>query len=147
MGIYTTMTLFAQQKVKKIMSKSESKQKSNYDKSARQLKPLNVNDSVRIQLNNIWKPAKVFKKLTNRSYIVQTRDGFTYRRNRKHLNPTNENVTNINPFSANILLDQTHPSVPQPPEKSQTQDPGNYITRSGRVVKKNQRFTGNEWYT
>ena len=37
-----------------------------------------------------WKPAEVTRRHdTPRSYVVQTSDGRKYRRNRKHLRPTN----------------------------------------------------------
>ena len=73
---------------------------------------------------------------------MQTSDGLTFRRNRKHLNPTNENVENIFPFDSDIILAKTPHSEPQQILKkaSLKDDPGNYVTRSGRVVKKKQAF-------
>ena len=135
-------------KVRLSVNRSKGKQKQNYDKSSKVLKPLCINDAVRIQLGKIWKPAKVLKKLGERSYLVQTRDGSTYRRNRLHLNQTNEDVSDICPFDLNILQNESSPSTPVQHETSPSsyQDKS-YVTRSGRVVKENRRYTGEEWTT
>ena len=62
------------------MQKSKAQQKSNFDKTSRTLAPLSVNDSVRIKFGKIWKIGRVMKIHSDRSYIVQTADGGTYRR-------------------------------------------------------------------
>lgn len=136
---------------------SKIQQKNNYDKTSRSLKPLCVNDPVRVQFGKTWKSAKVIKKHENRSYSVQTSNGSIYRRNRKFLHKTNEDVSDIDPFSANILETPIPPDEPQIPNiipgmadsrpnlNSRTEAP--YITRSGRIVKSNQRYNSSQWIT
>ena len=64
----------------------------NYDKTAKDLKPLQKGETVRIRHNQQWEPiAKVINKAdTPRSCIVQTESGNLLRRNRKHLLKTGE---------------------------------------------------------
>ncbi len=67
--------------------------KKHHDNNAIALKPPKADDHVRIQKDNtIWKPAIIVRKHNARSYVVQTADGSTYRRNRRFLMKTNENV-------------------------------------------------------
>ena len=72
------------------MLQKQHKSKSNYDRSAKRLKPLTTGEQIRIQQGNRWKPAVVTKQVNDRSYIVNTDDGGSYRRNRRHLLKTNE---------------------------------------------------------
>ena len=59
-------------------------------RSAKQMKPLNPGEGVRIRQGKLWKPAIVRKKTNDRSYIVETQDGGSYRHNRRHLLKSNE---------------------------------------------------------
>ncbi|KAH3849271.1 hypothetical protein DPMN_091667 [Dreissena polymorpha] len=96
------------------MQKSKAQQKSNFDKTSRTLAPLSVNDSVRIKLGKIWKIGRVMKVHSDRSYIVQTADGGTYRRNRSVLHKTRENTSDIEPFDVLVLQPDEHPhNTPQ----------------------------------
>jgi len=142
-------TKIDQRKLKETVAISKGKQKQHYDRSAKELKPLNVNDSARVQFGKIWKPAKILDRLGDRSYTVQTRDGGIYRRNRRHLIQTRENLSDIFPLDINILDDNTPPSIPSNEisldlDKGRTGDKP-YVTRCGRVVKENRRFKGPEW--
>ncbi|KAK3727149.1 hypothetical protein QZH41_004441 [Actinostola sp. cb2023] len=66
--------------------KKQAEQKANYDRSATPLPSLHTGETVRIQRDGDWKPAKVIEVAdTPRSYRVETPDGAVYRRNRKHL--------------------------------------------------------------
>ena len=67
------------------------KQKSFYDKSSKDMKDLNPGDSVRYWKESMWEPA-VFqnKHSTPRSYIIANEYGHKLRRNRVHLQQTNE---------------------------------------------------------
>ncbi|MCG8076812.1 MAG: DDE-type integrase/transposase/recombinase, partial [Candidatus Thiodiazotropha taylori] len=66
-----------QSTVQKNMQKAKAKQKAKFDKSAKPLPPLSINESVRIQAGKFWRPAKVIKKHDARSYTL-------HRRNRNH---------------------------------------------------------------
>ena len=78
----------------KVMEERKLKQKQYYDRSTRSLKPLHKDDSVRLYQKGKWKPAVVISPTenTSRSYRVQTPNGSTLRRNRRHLlqNPSPE---------------------------------------------------------
>ena len=75
------------------LQKNKDKQKYYYDKHAKTLKPLKPHDQVRMSHGNKWVPATVISTAsTPRSYIVQTQDGHTYRRNRRHILKTNEQL-------------------------------------------------------
>ena len=72
---------------------THDKQKWYHDKTAKSLPPLREGDSVRVKLDpkSPWKPAVVLEKhATPRSYIIRTKDGGEYRRNRRHLMKTLE---------------------------------------------------------
>lgn len=138
------------------MKRSKDRQKQHYDKTSKPLKLLQTNDSVRVKFGKIWKPAKVIKIHNDRSYTVQTMDGSQYRRNRQLLHKTNENVTDIQSFDANILQNDnmsfSHNENSNESSKAQTlnqtsvqHDTNIMVTRSGRVVKPNSRYYGNEW--
>ena len=69
--------------------KSKIGERSN---DSRELQPLKILDTVRMQPieknEEIWKPAKVTKQLSPRSYIVTTEDGKEFRRDRPFLKIT-----------------------------------------------------------
>ena len=92
------------------MKLNHTLQKKYYDTGTKQLKPLNHNETVRIQdhINKTWKPAVVVQKHDQRSYLVRTEDGAEYRRNRRHLLKTNEQSLYQNQFDffPNVLEQQ-----------------------------------------
>ena len=71
-----------------------SKSKQGYDKTAKDLKPLDEGDTVRMKPYRLgdkkWQKGVICEKLDERSYRVDTGDG-VYRRNRVHLRKTVEN--------------------------------------------------------
>lgn len=103
------------QRVKENSKQVQTYRKQNYDKTAKHLKPIHLNDSVRVQMGRIWVPAKIVEKNDTRSFTVQTRDGKIYRRNRRALHKTNKNVSGISHSDLNILQN----SPPEPPISSQ----------------------------
>ena len=113
----------------------------------------NLSDAQRLErarANDFWRPGKVVQIHPNRSYSIQTRDGTVYRRNRRFINKTNESSSDIKPPDFNILANpsNTIPNEPQEEIKPKPPDPwpnNSYITRSGRVVKCNQRYNNAEW--
>ena len=67
------------------------KQKQYFDRGARQLPLLMEGEKVRVRVKDHWQPAVVVGRHNNpRSLIVETADGNTYRRNRRHLLKTRE---------------------------------------------------------
>ncbi|CAB4000248.1 Hypothetical predicted protein [Paramuricea clavata] len=66
-------------------------QKLYYDRGSKELPTISQGEQVRIKQGKIWNPAVVTSQAhTPRSYIVQSPDGSTYRRNRKHILKTKE---------------------------------------------------------
>lgn len=62
-----------------------------FDRGARRLPLLMEGEKVRVRVKGNWQPAVVVRRHDNpRSVIVQTPDGNTYRRNRRHLLKTRE---------------------------------------------------------
>uniref|UniRef100_A0A3B3XIK9 Integrase catalytic domain-containing protein n=1 Tax=Poecilia mexicana TaxID=48701 RepID=A0A3B3XIK9_9TELE len=67
------------------------KQKENYDKTARRLRALEENDTVRVEDHGMWeRKATVLKEVSPRSYEIRTDDGQVLRRNRRSLLKTQE---------------------------------------------------------
>lgn len=146
--------------VRSAIQLSKNKQKQSYDKNAKPLSRLQVNDSVRYQVGKIWKPAKVIRIHNDHSYVIQTPDGSSYRRNRRYLLKSNERLTDISDFTPNVLArnqsstdNSINPQVPSsansqqpnlPAEISQN-SPAPYQTRSGRIVQPSQRYHRDEW--
>ncbi|XP_011664712.2 uncharacterized protein K02A2.6-like [Strongylocentrotus purpuratus] len=127
-----------------------AKQAYNYNKSAKDLTPLQEGDTVRmqplVQGQKNWERAIVKRRLDERSYVVETPSGI-YRRNRVHLrqtpeNPPDETTTSSNE-TAEIQHANDHNATPDEtearpaPQASQSNDielaPK---TRSGRTVKR-----------
>lgn len=80
--------------IKKIKNKRE-KQQLYYNKSAKLLSKLYVNDKVLFLKNNKWHYGIIIKKYNNRSYIVKDSNGNTYRRNRRFMVNTKNEEENI----------------------------------------------------
>ena len=73
--------------------RQQQHQKRYYDKTASSLSPLRKGEIVRFKYdpNSKWEKAKVVQAhVTPRSYIIETKDGVQYRRNRRHLRRTSE---------------------------------------------------------
>ena len=100
-----------QSTVQKNMQRAKATQKAKFDKSAKPLPPLSINESVRIQAGKFWRPAKVMKKHDTRSYTVQTKDGALYRRNRKHLMKTAENFSDFAFNPSSVVLPHSENSI------------------------------------
>ena len=115
----------------------------------RTLKPLKVGDDVRVQPttphDNIWKPAKVTKVLSSRTYEV-SRDDRTYRRNRRLLRhqpkQSSEPADSESDIPEAELSAAAPPEIPAPPATIASSDNQQqpYTTRYGRVVKPVDRY-------
>ena len=102
-------------KVRNSMAQAKGKQKQYYDRTAKPLPPLNLNEYVRVQFGKTWKPAKVIKINDEHSYTVQTKDGGIYRRNRRLLIKTPEKFPEIADFTPDVLLQPNCSDAPQEP--------------------------------
>lgn len=84
----------------------QQRQKSCYDKSAKDLPVLGEGDTVRMKPFRLgqkeWKKAVVNRRLDDRSYEVETPEG-TYRRNRVHLRKTGETSPDTGPETSNVM--------------------------------------------
>ncbi len=68
----------------------QDKMKADYDKRARPLPKMQQGDQARVlnHKSHLWEPAVVTDVISHpKSYIVNTPDGGSYRRNRHHLRP------------------------------------------------------------
>jgi transposase InsO family protein len=121
-------------------------QKQYYDRSTRDLKPLLSEQPIRMYDNNskTWQPAVLVQPDHNpRSYTVQTPDGATYRRNRRHLRPVNEHKSDPpnyeqcdNTRDAN-LSSTTELDAPRTPQATTPSPP---LRRSSRISKPVKKF-------
>ena len=100
----------------------QNRQKSYYDKSAKQLPELQTGEKVFIQkmANSSWTKAKIISRHENpRSYVVETADGSRLRRNRTHISrrhfptPTSPGTpTTRNKNNDTAYLDTSHAANP-----------------------------------
>lgn len=102
-------------KVKKTLKERQSRQKQQYDKTAKSLPTLHKDDKVYISDKGKWRPATVVKHTdTPRSYLVQTDSG-TYRRNRRDLLKVSTKSDSENTPIKNTAQPERNNSVPQIP--------------------------------
>ena len=98
----TTVTLLQPAVAKHVEEEIRFKRqrtKLGYDKAARSLPELRIGQGVRIQpveYGGEWKKATVVRKVGERSYLTRTESGSVYRRNRKFLRVTDEEITELN---------------------------------------------------
>ena len=78
----------------KDLKRRQDQQTRYYNRRAKDLPPLEEGDTIRMKPFQLgkktWKKATVCERLDERSYIVETPDGDTYRRNRCHLKKSHE---------------------------------------------------------
>ena len=72
---------------KRILTKQKKKQKQYYDvHSGKELPPLQPDEMIHMKIEDRWIPAKVlYKHDSPRSYVVQSKEGRKYRRNRRDI--------------------------------------------------------------
>jgi hypothetical protein len=97
--------------------------KAYYDRHAKPLPELNMENSVRYRQNKEWVPAKLIAEADKpRSYLVQTPTGRTICRNRRHLLQTPENAAYDQArqdylrrrLLDEIIMEEPEPEVPPP---------------------------------
>lgn len=157
------------------MSDNRQKQKTFHDRSAKSLPKLQKGDKVRVQLfDKLWKPAVITRVHDDRSYMLQTNDGATYRRNRKFIHKSKDQTSNDTEYSviqnshahenlerSNTLMRETEHQNPWDCLQTHKQNAENmtfpdikspiklqsepYITRSGRHVIPNKYLNDPMW--
>ena len=71
---------------KSVLEHKKIKQKSYYDRSAKDLPSLTPGDRIRMRQGNVWVPGWVTSKTEYpKSYKIKTEAGYSYRRNRRDL--------------------------------------------------------------
>ncbi|MCG7882987.1 MAG: DDE-type integrase/transposase/recombinase, partial [Candidatus Thiodiazotropha endolucinida] len=101
--------------LKQKMTQAQVVSKQYYDRSAKEMKPLTLGEGVRIRNGKFWKPAVVKEKINDRSYVVETKDGGIYRRNRKHLLKSHEmpfQAIDLPSMTPNVVNTFSNPSFP-----------------------------------
>ena len=125
-------------KVRERISAFKEKGKKRFDKGSKFLSRIKVGDSVRFKHpGKRWQPAVCVDAKGERSYVIRTPDGATYRRNRRHLIPTDERL-DINPPSYDAVanpVSHTFPKIAETPASTVT-DPQRFAstpTKSSNV--------------
>jgi len=125
----------------------QQKHKNYFDRATKALPPLQADDVVRVQRDGKWQRGRVQRPhVAPRSYVIETEDGSTLRRNRRQLIKTAEDA----PLCAPYIDDQPESvsaTPPAPPLTSSTSPsvapphpPILKTTARGRVVKPPVRF-------
>ena len=127
------------------LQEQQERQKRYYDRGAKTERDLKPGDVVRIQRGTQWEPVVVAANHSApRSYMVN-QDGRLLRRNRRHLRPTPESppATTAEPVSDETTYEQqpadTGSTDEEPPGTRQA-DTTEYVTSSGRAVRRPKRL-------
>ena len=133
--------------VKDKLKQRQSTQKKHYDKTAKNLPPLQPDDVVQYQGKQSWEPAVVLNHYpAPRSYNIKTADGTLLRRNRRHLKKTNEKPPNVTTdLDESFTIEDSAPAVsnqmpPVEPPMARAPPSNEVRTRSGRMVRPPARF-------
>lgn len=154
--------------IRKSLKHRQQKQKHYHDRHALKsdLKPLEKGKNVVMRHENKWKHGTIERKHElPRSYVVKTSDGRKYRRNRKHLRPTESVPTHTEPEEIVVTTwDKPQQSTSngngktnngsgkalelatsQQPDRvvciPETTEKSPYKTRSGRISKPPSRYS------
>jgi transposase InsO family protein len=127
---------------KRSQRRAKSKQQHYYNRGAYRKPELAVSQSVRAKINESsgWVKAEVIDKLPFRSYTIETENGGTYRRNRRHLRLSNEAPivrSELEPeTTTEAATDIQQPEENSPREHQTEPNIAHPQTRSGRTVKR-----------
>ena len=80
------------ERIKRSIVAAHEKQAKYYNKNAHWKPEIPVQSTVRFRMDDSseWKKGEILQQLPHRSYQIQSEDGTTYRRNRKHVRFSNE---------------------------------------------------------
>ena len=105
----------------------QHKQKWYHDRTAKDLKPLETGDAVRMKplrpAEKEWRKALVLERHDQRSYTVATSDGGTYRRNRVYLRKTQESPPTVQDDGSTPPSNPTSHKPAENPEAPPTSTP------------------------
>jgi hypothetical protein len=104
----------------------EAKQEKFYNRQAKALQPLHEGDTIRVNHNGQWRAGVVTEKhVTPRSYIIDTEDGSTLRRNRRDLVHTKDPPPDCQPLRRDLVHTKDPPPDCQPLRRDlvHTKDP------------------------
>jgi hypothetical protein len=127
------------------MEKGKEKQNKYFDRQSRKLKRLSAGDVIRMRCpgDSRWSLGKVVEVLGIRSYLVEV-NGRRYRRNRRHLRTTAEQLplqTELSDADEPLTDDE---SIDDPPEVDtmggQRHGEDGNVRRSGRSHRAPKRF-------
>ena len=133
---------------KSLLQDCQRKQKHYYDKHSKSL----TQDVVHYQTSTSREPAVITQKHSApRSYNLVTASGNIIRRNRRHLQPTQEASPNAAPQVDDDNIDFSVPPASPPSSSSRPTQPVNASstqvtekrTKSGRLVKPRPRYSDN----
>jgi len=130
------------QDIRRKLKERQNKQKHYYDKQSKPLEPLKNGQKVLIHDGEKWSKSATVKRKhrSPRSYVVQTSNGRFYRRNRRHLRPTNSHRNQL----SDDENDQIHNEVINTSQRNESStcvtQPPVKTTRSGRNVQMPSKF-------
>lgn len=101
------------------MKTERDKSKHYYDRKSRSKSPLKVGDKVFMKketASKIWQPAIVTTEIKDRSAVVTTSNGGTYRRNTIHLKkvPSSPSRTSLNNNTTDVIRENDNSSTAHP---------------------------------
>ena len=146
------------QAVHKELRQRKTRQKYYYDRHTATLRPLAVGDTVMMRTKGKWEPATVIAISQDGpcSYIVNTKGGQSYRRNRRHLKPTPNRLNARQHYQAYqccddwledaSIIDETDTAeIEMPAGQSSNPSPPLQLRRSHRTIRKPSRFTDTDY--
>ena len=136
--------------VTKRMEKSKEKQKRYFDRQSRTLEKLSTGDVIRMRCpgDSKWSLGKVIEVMGFRSYLVEV-NGRRYRRNRKHLRTTAEQLpvqTELSDSEESLTNETTEGQAEVDAMGGQRGDEDGSLRRSGRSRCAPKRFEDCECY-
>ncbi|KAG5285842.1 hypothetical protein AALO_G00008090 [Alosa alosa] len=124
------------------VQENKLRQAHYYNKGAKQLRPLQEGEQVRVQTevghHLYWTPASVMGQVKDRSYTVKLENGTILRRNQRHLRPSpgvspKKEAIRVGDPQAPRLINTT-PPTPASPDPQTAREV--ITTRCGRVIKR-----------
>ena len=129
--------------VVKVLKSRQDKTQGYYDKTAKDLPPLEPGDRVRIRpgRDKQWRQAEVLP----RSYVVRDQQGTVFRRNRRQIIATPQDqpmqlYSKPPPLTSMSSVSPPIKAEPSVISKGRTTQPNITTTRSGRVIRKPERL-------
>ena len=133
--------------VKGKLKQIQSTQKKHYDKTAKNLPPLQPDNVVQYQDKQSWEPAMVLNHYpAPQLYNIRTANGILLRHNRRHLKKTNERPPNVTTNLDDLFTTEdsapavSYQMLPVEPSMARAPPSNEVRTRNGRIVQPPARF-------